>query len=342
MMKGVGMKRSIIAVGLTVCMIFGASAALAKTYTIRATQTFSSTHPWHKGFEKFKEIVEAKAKGQIKVQNYPAGQLSGGNNRTMCEQVQAGTLQLLVQAPPSWAGLAPKSQIYNMPFLFPDGQQALKIARESDVSKKILKEAFDNLGVTVIDIWENGYRNLTSRIKVVHTPDDFKGMKVRVPMTPLLTEVFKTLGALPVSMSMTEVYTSLQQGAVDAQENPISAIFSNKLYEVAPKITLWGYCWDPGIVTINKKFFDDLPADLQAAVMESIAEAGRYVNALVAKEDKELIAEMQKAGAEFYVMTPEESKVFADALKPVYDKFTPELGADLIEGLKQEIAKAAK
>ncbi len=335
------MKKSIVALALMTCMVFAASVALAKTYTIRSTQTFASTHPWNKGFEKFKELVEAKTNGQIKVQNYPAGQLSGGNNRTMCEQVQAGTLQLLVQAPPSWAGLAPKSQIYNLPFLFPDGQQALRIASESPVSKKILKESFDGLGVLVIDIWENGYRNLTSRVKIVHSPDDFKGMKIRVPMTPLLTEVFKTLGALPVSMSMTEVYTSLQQGAVDAQENPISAIFSNKLYEVAPKITLWGYCWDPGIMTINQKFFEGLPTELQAAVMESIVEAGRYVNALVAREDKELIDEMKKSGAEFYTMSPEESAVFAEALKPVYDRFAPEFGADNIEGLRREIAKTA-
>ena len=327
------------------CLMFSVSSADAKdgkkTYTIRATQTFASTHPWHKGFEKFKEIVEAKTNGRIKVQNYPAGQLSGGNNRTMCEQVQAGTLQLLVQSPPSWAGLAPKSQIYNLPFMFPDNETALKVATQSEVSQKILDASFEGLGVTVMDIWENGFRNLTSRTKIVHTPADLKGMKVRVPATPLLTEVFKTLGALPVTMSMPEVYTSLQQGAVDAQENPVSAIFSNKLHEVAPKITMWKYCWDPGIVTINTKFYESLPEDLQKAVADSLKEAGQYVNELTAKEDKELLDDIKKSGAEIYVMTPEESAVFAEAMKPVYAKFAPEFGPELIEALQKEIAETA-
>ena len=339
------MKKSLVlmiaALGLVSFIMAAPTAFAQKKYTILATQTFASTHPWHKGFDKFKEIVEAKTNGQIQVQNYPAGQLSGGNNRTMCEQVQAGTLHLLVQSPPSWAGLAPKSQIYNLPFMFPDNETALKVATQSEISQKILDASFEGLGVTVMDIWENGFRNLTSRTKIVHVPDDLKGMKVRVPATPLLTEVFKVLGALPVTMSMPEVYTGLQQGAVDAQENPVSAIFSNKLYEVAPKITMWKYCWDPGIVTINTKFYEALPEDLQKAVAESLIEAGKFVNELTAKEDKELLADIEKSGAEIYFMTPEESAVFAAALKPVYDKFAPEFGADLIEALQKEIAATA-
>lgn len=317
-------------------------ALAGQKYTIRATQTFASTHPWHKGFEKFKEIIEAKTDGQIRVQNYPAGQLSGGNNRTMNEQVQAGTLQLLVQSPPSWAGLAPKSQIFNLPFMFPSNEVGLKVATETEISKKILDASFDGLGVTVMDIWENGFRNLTARTKVVHTPDDFKGMKVRVPATPLLTEVFQQLGALPVTISMPEVYTSLQQGAVDAQENPVSAIYSNKLYEVAPKITMWRYCWDPGIVTINTKFYEGLPPELQTAVADALKEAGKYVNELTAKEDRELIEDIKKSGAEVYYMTDEESEVFKQAMNPVYEKFAPQFGADLIEGLRQAVAEASK
>lgn len=323
-------------------LLASSSDAVAGQYTIRATQTFASTHPWHKGFEKFKEIIEAKTDGKIRVQNYPAGQLSGGNNRTMNEQVQAGTLQLLVQSPPSWAGLAPKSQIFNLPFMFPSNAVGLKVATESEVSKKILAQAYEGLGVTVMDIWENGFRNLTCRNKIIHSPDDLKGMKVRVPATPLLTDVFQQLGALPVTISMPEVYTSLQQGAVDAQENPVSAIFSNKLHEVAPKITMWRYCWDPGIVTINTKFYEGLPKDLQAAVADALKEAGKYVNELTAREDRELIADIEKSGAEVYYMTDAESEVFRQAMAPVYAKYEPQFGADLIEELRQTVAATEK
>ena len=329
---------------LVICLALvsgGLRPAAAAEHIIRSTHVFPSTHPWHKGLEKFKEIIEQTSGGRIQVQNYPAGQISGGNNRTMNEQVQVGTLQLLIQSPPSWSGLAPKAQIFNLPFLFPDTKTALQVAQESGIAREIITEAFAGLGVTALGIWENGFRHLTSRSKIVHKPEDMKGLKIRIPPTPLLTEVFKALGALPVSMNMVEVYTALQQGAVDAQENPVSAIASNKIFEVAPKITLWKYCWDPGIATINTKFYESLPADLQKAVAEAIAEAGRYVNDLVAREDVELLEAFKKSGAEIYFLTPEESRVFADFLKPIYDQFAPVFGADKIENLRRSIAEAA-
>jgi C4-dicarboxylate-binding protein DctP len=143
--------------------------------------------------------------------------------------------------------------------------------------------------------------------------------------------------ALPVVMSMPEVYTALQQGAVDAQENPVSAIYSNKLYEVAPKITLWKYCWDPGMMTINKAFYDGLPEDLRKAVDEAIAEAGVYVNDLTTKEYNELLPVMQQEGAEIYELTDAETQVFIEKLAPVYEKFAELYGKDLIDQLKAEI-----
>jgi tripartite ATP-independent transporter DctP family solute receptor len=327
------------------CLLISTQAKAAdddKVFVIRATQTFAATHPWQKGLDKFKELVEARTNGRIKVETYPAGQLSGGNNRTMCEQVQAGTLQLLIQSPPSWAGIAPKTSIFNLPFLWPNQKVALEISNNSPVMKEITDVAFDGLGVTFLGIWENGYRNVTSRVKVIHTPEDLKGLKIRIPPTPLLTDVFSALEALPVVMSMPEVYTALQQGAVDAQENPVSAIYSNKLFEVAPKITLWRYCWDPGMMTINKPFYDSLPDDLRQAVDETIKEAGDYVNELTTKEYNELIPAMKDTGAEIYELTDAETQVFVDKLAPVYAKYTELYGPELIAKLQAEIDSYSK
>ena len=110
---------------------------------------------------------------------------------------------------------------------------------------------------------------------------------------------------------------------------------------MAPKITVWKYCWDPGLVTINKKFYDSLSPELQTAIAEAITEAGQFVNELTAREEVELVSEMEKTGAEFYTMTDEESKVFIEALKPIYDKYAPIVGVESLEKLRAEIASTA-
>ena len=333
----------IVRLALVLALAWGgvsAGPAAAADYIIRSTQVFASTHPWNKGLEKFKEVIEKTSNGRIRVEVYPAGQLSGGNIRTMNEQVQIGTLQLLVQSPLGWAGLASKALIFDLPFLMPDNKTGLKVVR-SPLAKEILDEALAGLGVTGLDFWENGYRVITHRNKIIRKPDDFKGVKIRIPPNPLFTEIYTSLGATPVAMSTSEIYTALQQGAVDAQENPVSAIYSNKFYEVAPKITMWKYCWDPGMLTINSQFYNDLPPDLRQAVDAAILEAGDLVASLVAKDDAEVLDIFQKNGAEIYYQTPEETQAFIDFLKPIYDKFTPEFGADKIEKLRQLIAETA-
>ena len=309
-------------------------------YTIRATHVFSAAHPWQLGLEKFKERIEKTSGGRLKVEVYPAGQLSGGNIRTMNEQVQVGTLQLLVQSPLGWAGLASKALIFDLPFLFPDNQTGLKVVR-SPLAREILDEALAGLGVTALDLWENGYRQITSRSRLIRTPADFQGLKIRIPPNPLFTDLYARLGANPVALSTSEIYTALRQGAVDAQENPISAIYSNKFYEVAPKITLWKYCWDPGMVTINTQFYASLPADLQKAVAEAVLEAGRHVADQVAANDAAAIDVFKKSGAEVYHLTEEENRVFQEFLQPVYERFAPEFGPEKIERLKKLIAETA-
>jgi len=330
----------VLAFTLALLMAPADEAAAQKKITIRATQCFAPTHPWQKGMEAFRDIVEKESGGAIKVEIYAAGQLSGGNIRTMCEQVQAGTLHLLVQSPLGWAGLVPKSQVYNLPFMFPSNEVGMKMVSESEPSKKALQKIFGGSGVDYMGVWANGYRQITSSKGVVHEPKDMAGWKVRVPPAPILMDIFKELGTLPVAISTPEIYTALQQGTVDAQENPISAIASNKLYEVAPYITLWEYCWDPGMVTINSKFFAGLSDEHKKMVEKGIAEAGKVVNALVTKEDNDFLKVFEDSGCTVYKMTPEENEVFKQKMKPIYDKYIPEFGEDVYQTIITEIAKA--
>ncbi len=330
----------LLTLSLTLVVAPAEKAEAQKKIPIRATQCFAASHPWQKGMEAFKEVIEKDSNGAIKVEIYAAGQLSGGNIRTMCEQVQAGTLHLLVQSPLGWAGLVPKSQVYNLPFMFPSNEVGMKMVSESEASKKALQKIFGGTGVDYMGVWANGYRQITSSKSIVHKPEDMAGWKVRVPPAPILMDIFKELGTLPVAISTPEIYTALQQGTVDAQENPISAIASNKLYEVAPYITLWEYCWDPGMVTINSKFFAGLSDEHKKMVEHAITEAGKVVNALITKEDNDFLKVFEESGSTVYKMTPEENNLFKEKMKPIYDKYVPEFGEDVYQTIITEIAAA--
>lgn len=314
----------------------------AKTYTIKVTHVFNATHAWNRGLERFKVLVEKRTGGNLKVKIYPAAQLSGGNNRTMCEQLQAGTLEMLVHSPLSWAGLVPEPQLFDLPFLYPNTETALEVTNMSE-SLDFMNKYFGPLNVTTISVWENGFRYLTNSKRPVRTPEDMEGLKIRIPPTPLLIDEYERMGALPVSIPMAELYTSLQQGTVDGQENSIAAINSNRLFEVNKYITLWRYCWDPGVVQLNTKFMQSLPEDLRKILVETAVEVGKEVNALIAKEDKEFLEIFKQKGCEIITLTDEETEAFSKLLAPTFDKFIPQFGgAEAYETLKKNIESASK
>lgn len=339
----------VVLVGILVMGLLVMSACSNKTenaetrevYVIKATHPFPATHPWNKGLEKFSELVGERSNGQIKVEIYPSGQLSGGNTRTQNEQVQAGTLQMVVQSPIIWTGWDKRYMVYNLPFMFPDRDTAFKVVDNSEIVKETLTYLEDD-NIKFVDIWENGFRNITNTKRAITKPEDLKGLKIRIPETNLFISTFKTLGADPTIISMGEVYTSLQQGTVDGQENPLSVIHSNKFYEVCDYLTVWGYCWDPAFVAINKPFFDSLPSDLQQAVIDCVKEAGNYEKKLIADNDARLIQELEDKGMKVSILTPEQQDVFITATKPVYDEFESVIGKELINKFRAAVQEAQK
>ncbi|MDR1043577.1 MAG: TRAP transporter substrate-binding protein [Candidatus Adiutrix sp.] len=330
---------------MIVCLSLGAGPALAqqkadpdKTYVIKATSVFNPSHVWIRGLEKFKTLLAEKSGGQLKVQVYPAGQLSGGNNRTMCEQIQAGTLEVILLSPFSWGGLVAEPQIFALPFMFPSTEVALKVA-EYPEALAMLDRMYAKVGVKNLAVVDHGFRYLTNSKREVRKPEDAKGLKLRVPPTPLLMDEFQLMGALSVSIPMTELYTSLQQGTVDGQENPSAAIDSNKMYEVNKFITVWNFTWDPGILQINAKFYESLPEEYQKMVDEAAAEVGRWINETVASEDQMLLEKFAAAGGINSILIPEEIKTFEEFFQPIHDKYSKEYGLENYRLLKDLTAR---
>lgn len=342
-MKGKIASLLIMSLSLSLGLISGPALAQQKadpnkTYVIKASTVFNAGHVWVRGLELFKTILDKKSGGKIKVQVYPAAQLSGGNNRTMCEQIQAGTLEVILLTPLSWGGLVPESQIFDMAFLFPSAEVGLKVSEYPEVLA-MLDRMFAKVNVKNLSVVDHGFRYLTNSKRAIRKPEDAKGLKFRVPPAPFLMDELQLLGALSVSIPMTELYTSLQQGTVDGQENPSAAIDSNKMYEVNKHITVWNFCWDPGILQMNAPFYDSLPPEYQKMVNEATIEVAEWINKTVAEEDQMLLDKFAASGCAVSVLTPAEISVFEKFFQPIHDKYSQEYGIGNYKLLKEIIAK---
>jgi len=195
-------------------------------------------------------------------------------------------------------------------------------------------------GITGLGIGVNGYRELTNSKRPITSPDDMKGIKFRVAGTKLYLETFKLLGANAVTMNFGEVFTSLQQGVIDGQENPTAIIDSSKLYEVQKYLTMWHYSFDPLVLCINSKLFDSLsPAD-RKAIRAAAKDAVAYERAVSAEDEKALPEVLRKKGMQVNTLTPAQIAVFKDRVKPVYAMVEGTVGAENMKLMLAEVAKA--
>jgi len=260
---------------------------------------------------------------------YPSGSLSGGNTRTMLEQLQSGAVDMTIHSTIIYTGFDNKFSVLSLPFLFPDRPIGHKTV-DGPLGDEMLT-GLEKIGIKGLAYWESGFRELTNNKRPVVTPADVAGLKIRIPEIKLFISAFRVLKADPTVMTFGEVFTALQQGTIDGQENPATIIHSSKLYEVQKYLTMWDYVWDPLILGVNKKFYDGLPADVQKAMQEAAKEAAVYQRQVVVEEEKALFADMEKKGMKITLLTKDQKGEFAKMMTPVYDEYRTILGKDLID-----------
>ena len=326
---------------MAVAMLFLAGAAFAATKTIRLSHVTAKDSPWDKGAHKFADLVAKNTDGRIEVKVFPQSQLANGSQKAELEMLQSGVIDMTWDSPIILALFLDKRfDVFNLPWLYPSMEVANMVADGpmGALAMKWLEEK----GITGLGIGVNGYRELTNSKHPITTPDDMKGIKFRVAGSKLYLETFKLLGANAVTMSFGEVFTSLQQGVIDGQENPTAIIDSSKLYEVQKYLTMWHYSFDPLVLCINKKLFDSLsPAD-QKAIRAAAKEAVAYERAVSAEEEKALPEVLKKKGMQVNTLTPDQIAVFKDRVKPVYAMVEETVGADNMKLMLAEVAKAEK
>jgi tripartite ATP-independent transporter DctP family solute receptor len=276
----------------------------------------------------FAREVEARTNGRYKIQTFYAGAL--GAERESVEGVQLGTLDLTLTSTGPLPNFVPEVAILDIPFLFRDYAHARAVL-DGPIGQELLQK-FPPKGMVGLAWAENGFRHMTNSKRPVNLPDDLKGLKMRTMENPIHIEAYKQFGILPTPMAFTEVFTALQQGTVDGQENPLSVITAAKLDQVQKNLTLTGHVYSPAIILMNKGQWDKLsPADKQAFV-DAAKEAVKANRARIDEDERKAVADLRAKG--MAVVEKVDKAKFQAALAPVYVDFGKRFGQDNIDRIK--------
>ena len=307
-----------------------AKPAAAGPQTIKLAHVVNEKDGFHVAAVKFKELVEARTKGAVIVEIFPNASL--GDERTLIEGMQIGTVAMGVITNGPVANFLPEIAAFEMPFMFASPEEAYKVL-DGAVGKKVL-DKLDAINLKGLAYAERGFRNLTNSKKPVLTPADMAGLKIRVMENPVYIDTFKTLGTNAVPMAWTEALTALQQGTIDGQENPINVIYSFKLNETQKYLTMTRHSYSPALFLMSKKVFSSFNAETQDILVKSAQEAAVFER----KWNAEQLTEQMKALKEKGMQIAEpDTAAFQAAVKPVYDKYGPKFGT-----LVDDINKAKK
>lgn len=291
--------------------------------------TPAATSPWNIAAKKWAELVKERTKGRVEITTFPNEQLSSGNQQKGIEQVAAGITGASIHSTIIYSVIEPKLAVVSMPWILPNHaavDKAMKGAPGEEVKKLIRAK-----GIEPLAFGENGFRHWTNSKRPLATPADMKGLKMRVPGMKMYISLFKAMGADPTAMSFSEVFTALQQGTIDGQENPISVIYTTKLNEVQKYLTICNYSYDPIVLGVNKKLWDSLDKDTQA-IMKKAADEAMALNIKLTREDEaKQIDEMKKKGLQVNVLTPEQIKAFQATTTSVYKEQEPIIGKALLD-----------
>jgi tripartite ATP-independent transporter DctP family solute receptor len=313
-----------------------ASAQDTSERTIKVGIGLTEDHPQAQSVRKFGEIVEEKSGGKIEVKLFAGGTL--GNDVTMISALQGGTLEMTVPDTSTLVnieGLQPFGLI-NMPFLLKTGEHADELL-DGPFGQKLLARLPDK-GLVGLGFWENGFRQVTNSRRAIETAEDFSGLKLRVIQNPLFIETFSALGASAQPMPFPEVYTALETGVVDGQENPLATILASKFYEVQDYTVMSNHIYSVWALLMAKKFWDRLSSDEQQLIAGAATEATAFEREAIRAFSAKAKEELEGEGMEITTLPDAEVAKLREMTKPVWDQFTEQFGQaeaqEMMEALK--------
>jgi C4-dicarboxylate-binding protein DctP len=311
---------------LAASLLLSIDAAAQAPLIIKFSYTIPADTPKGKAVQRFKELVEARTQGRVKVEAYPSATLYKDNEEI--DALQLGSVQMLAPAVSKFGPLGVREfEAFDLPYLF-DGEAALHKVVDGPIGQDLLKK-LEPRGVSGLAYWASGFRHLSLKV-----PRDARGLKFRIPSSKVIDAEIRSIGAIPQTMSASEVYQGLQTGVVDATEATASNLYSQKLYEVQKNFTLTRHSALVYAVIVNKKFWDGLPPATRSILEGAMKEATAYHNEVAAKENADALEAIRKSGkTEVYQPTEAELVEWKKALLKVHAQAGPKIGMDLIQAI---------
>src|SRR5574343_452645 len=321
------LRRSFVAAAVATAFL-AAGAAQAQTYRAeyRLSTVLGSNFPWGQAGERWAELVREKTQGRINIKLTPGAALVGGDQTREFTAIRQGVIDLSIGSTINWSPQVKELNLFSLPFLMPD-YKAMDALTQGEVGKELFA-TLEKRDVIPLAWGENGFREMSNSKRDIATPADMKGMKFRVVGSPLYNETFSALAS----------------GAVDGQENPLSVFTAARLATVVQKhLTLWHYVADPLIFVVSKQVWNSwTPADREA-VRQAALQAGREnvekARKGIAGNDNAVLKQIEAAGVTVTNPTPAQREAFVQATRPVYDKWSKAIGADLVKKAEAAIAK---
>jgi tripartite ATP-independent transporter DctP family solute receptor len=311
------------------------SPARAAEYSWKFGHGFPPSHPLHTRAVEAAARIRQETKGRVDISVFPNSQLGGDND--LLSQVHSGGIEMFSTGGVIMSTLVPGAALSGTGFAFPD-YKTVWPAMDGKLGEYV-RNAFQKANLHALDlIWDNGFRQITTSTHAIGAPADLRNMKLRVPVSPLYVSLFKALGAAPTSINLAEVYTALQTGVVEGQENPLIVTDTAKFYEVQKYCSMTNHIWDGCWIVVNGDSWDALPADLRTTVSRAFNEAAKQQRADIARLNDGLRGGLATKGLKVNASDP---APFRDALRKAgfYAEWKNKFGGDAWSVLEASVGK---
>ncbi|MCA1772245.1 MAG: TRAP transporter substrate-binding protein [Halomonas sp.] len=314
--------RSTLALGLSLALVSAANASVddMDPVTLRLAHVVNEQDGFHIAATKFEELVEERTDGKVDIEIHPNASL--GDERTLLEGMQIGTVDMGVITNGPVANFVEEMAVFELPFLFPSPEAAYEVL-DGPIGQELL-DKLSEVNLKGLAYAERGFRNLTNSERPVNAPEDIDGLRIRVMENPVYTDTFRALGANATPMAWTEALTAMQQGTIDGQENPVNVIHSFNLDETQTYMTLSRHTYAPAIFVMGASVWNQLPEDAQVILEEAAQEAAEHERQVNAEMEAEQLAELREAGME--INDSPDIEAFQKAVQPVYDEYAEQFG----------------
>ncbi|ACB34723.1 TRAP dicarboxylate transporter, DctP subunit [Leptothrix cholodnii SP-6] len=327
--------KSLALAAAVLAALAGPVSAQIKEHVFKVGIGLTEDHPQGQSVKHFAELLAAKSGGKMSAKLFASGTL--GNDVTMTSALRGGTLEMTVPDSSTLVSMSKPFGVINLPLTFNSELEADAVL-DGPVGQKLLARLPEK-GLIGLGFWENGFRHVTNSRRPITKADDLAGLKLRVIQNPLFLDTFGALGANATPMPFTELYSAMEQAAVDGQENPPATILASKFYEVQKHLVLSRHMYSAWVLLMSKKTWDGLSAQEQKIVQEAAREATLFERKTIRAFGDKALGELKKVGMQVTELPAAEQAKMRAKLQPIVAKFGKEFGEDTTAELMSELAK---